>query len=74
MGEYTRSGVIGRSSLGTGEKGKAVLASLTESFSPVLDILLRALRPLPRCAAESGSQPSPSHRGYRDGIDTDFGY
>ena len=42
MGEYTASGVIGRPSLATAEKGKAVLASLTGSFGPVLDILLRA--------------------------------
>jgi len=41
MGEYTRSGVIGRPSLGSAEKGKAVLASLVESFAPVLEILRR---------------------------------
>jgi creatinine amidohydrolase len=39
MGEYTRSGVIGRPSLGSAEKGKAVLESLVESFAPVLEIL-----------------------------------
>jgi len=42
MSEYTTSGVIGRPSLATAEKGKAVLASLTGSFGPALDILLRA--------------------------------
>jgi creatinine amidohydrolase len=42
MSEYTTSGVIGRPSLATAEKGKAVLGSLTASFAPVLDILLRA--------------------------------
>jgi creatinine amidohydrolase len=42
MSEYTASGVIGRPSLATAEKGKTVLASLTASFAPVLDILLRA--------------------------------
>ena len=42
MGGYTSSGVIGRSSLGTAEKGKAVLASLTGSFAAVLEILQRA--------------------------------
>jgi creatinine amidohydrolase len=42
MSEYTTSGVIGRPSLATAEKGKAVLASLTASFGPLLDILLRA--------------------------------
>ena len=41
MQEYTRSGVIGRPSLGTAEKGKAVLAALVESFAPVLEILQR---------------------------------
>jgi Creatinine amidohydrolase len=42
MGEYTRSGVIGRPSLATAEKGKAVLASLVDSFVSVLEILQRA--------------------------------
>jgi creatinine amidohydrolase len=42
MSGYTASGVIDRPSLATAEKGKAVLASLTDSFGPVLDILLRA--------------------------------
>lgn len=41
MGEYTRSGVIGQPSLGSAEKGKAVLASLVDSFAPVLEILRR---------------------------------
>jgi creatinine amidohydrolase len=41
MGEYTRSGVIGRPSLATAEKGKAVLASLVDSFASVLEILQR---------------------------------
>lgn len=41
MGEYTRSGVIGRPSLGSADKGKAVLASLVDSFAAVLDILRR---------------------------------
>lgn len=39
MGEYTRSGVIGRPSLGSAEKGKAVLASLVDSFASVLEML-----------------------------------
>jgi creatinine amidohydrolase len=42
MGEYTQSGVIGRPSLASAEKGKAVLASLAESFASVLEILRRA--------------------------------
>lgn len=41
MGEYTQSGVIGRPSLGSAAKGKAVLASLIASFAPVLEILQR---------------------------------
>jgi creatinine amidohydrolase len=41
MGEYTRSGVIGRPSLATAEKGKAVLASLVDSFAAVLEVLQR---------------------------------
>jgi creatinine amidohydrolase len=42
MGEYTQNGVIGRPSLASAEKGKAVLASLVESFAFVLEILRRA--------------------------------
>jgi creatinine amidohydrolase len=42
MGEYTTSGVIGRPSLATAEKGKALLASLVESFASVLEVLRRA--------------------------------
>jgi creatinine amidohydrolase len=41
MAEYTQSGVIGRPSLGSADKGKAVLASLVASFAPVLEILHR---------------------------------
>ena len=40
MAAYTTSGVIGRPSLGSAEKGKVVLASLVQSFAEVL----RALR------------------------------
>jgi creatinine amidohydrolase len=36
MGEYTRSGVIGRPSLGSAEKGKAVLASPVDTLSAKL--------------------------------------
>jgi len=39
MSEYTRSGVIGRPSLASADKGKAVLASLTEGFAAVLETL-----------------------------------
>jgi len=41
MGNYTQSGVIGRPSLASAEKGKAVLASLVEGFASVLEILQR---------------------------------
>jgi creatinine amidohydrolase len=44
MSGYTQSGVIGRPSLASAEKGKALLASLVESFASVLEILQRALR------------------------------
>jgi creatinine amidohydrolase len=37
MRRYAESGVIGRPSLATAEKGKAVLGSLVESFASVLD-------------------------------------
>jgi creatinine amidohydrolase len=39
MSAYTKSGVIGRPSLGTEAKGRAVLASLTRLFESVLAIL-----------------------------------
>ncbi len=42
MGHYTQSGVIGRPSLASAEKGKTVLASLVESFASVLEVLRRA--------------------------------
>ena len=41
IGEYTQSGVIGRPSLASAEKGKAVLASLVDRFASVLEILQR---------------------------------
>jgi creatinine amidohydrolase len=41
MGEYTRNGVIGRPSLASAEKGKAVLSSLVDRFASVLEILQR---------------------------------
>ena len=39
MKGYTSSGVIGRPSLGSAQKGKAVLNSLVHSFGDVLSIL-----------------------------------
>ncbi len=39
MAGYTNSGVIGRPSLGSAEKGAALLASLVRSFEPLLGVL-----------------------------------
>ena len=39
MSGYTTSGVIGRPSLGSAEKGKAVLASLVQTFADALRVL-----------------------------------
>ncbi|WP_320779320.1 creatininase family protein [Streptomyces sp. CRN 30] len=39
MAAYTDSGVIGRPSLGSAEKGKALLASLTDSFGAYFSLL-----------------------------------
>lgn len=41
MTGYTNSGVIGRPSRGSAQKGKAVLASLVHSFAGLLDVLDR---------------------------------
>ncbi|MGJ6969945.1 creatininase family protein [Streptosporangium sp. G11] len=42
MQAYTESGVIGRPSLATAEKGKAVLHSLTNSFADVLNLFTKS--------------------------------
>ncbi|MFH8774014.1 MULTISPECIES: creatininase family protein [unclassified Streptomyces] len=42
MSAYTESGVIGRPSLGSAEKGKELLASLTESFGAIFALLTSA--------------------------------
>lgn len=39
MTGYTKSGVIGRPSLGTADKGAALLKSLARSFQPLLEVL-----------------------------------
>jgi creatinine amidohydrolase len=39
MAGYTKSGVIGRPSLGTADKGAAALNSLVRSFRPLLEVL-----------------------------------
>jgi creatinine amidohydrolase len=39
MSGYTTSGVIGRPSLGTAEKGKVLLKSLTRAFADHLKVL-----------------------------------
>jgi creatinine amidohydrolase len=54
MAEYTQSGVIGRPSLASAEKGKALLASLVESFASVLEILRRGLPKLRPSRAARG--------------------
>lgn len=41
MQAYTETGVIGRPSLATAEKGKAVLDSLTSSFADVMNLLTK---------------------------------
>lgn len=41
MQAYTDTGVIGRPSLATAEKGKAVLDALTSSFADVMDVLTK---------------------------------
>jgi creatinine amidohydrolase len=43
MRGYTRSGVIGRPSLGTKAKGEAILASLVHSFKPLFDLMTEAV-------------------------------
>ena len=67
MSEYTQSGVIGRPSLASAEKGKVLLASLVESFASVLEILQRALpKPRPwhiaRWASLIGAVGAPEQR------------
>jgi creatinine amidohydrolase len=42
MSGYTQNGVIGRPSLASAEKGKALLASFVDSFASVLEILRKA--------------------------------
>ena len=39
MTRYTTSGVLGRPSLSSAEKGKAVMASLVQSFADLLHVL-----------------------------------
>jgi len=69
MTAYTTSGVIGRPSLATAEKGQALLASLTESFSAVLDLLrtLAACGPYPvrNGRGEAITALKLASRGYR---------
>ena len=49
MSAYTDSGVIGRPSLGSAEKGKRLLESLAESFGAYMSLL----------TSEDGSAPGP---------------
>ncbi len=39
MAGYTQSGVIGRPSLGSAEKGRLLLESITQAFQAHLDLL-----------------------------------
>jgi creatinine amidohydrolase len=39
MAAYTSSGILGRPSLGSADKGKAILASLVQGFADVLRVL-----------------------------------
>ncbi len=69
MSEYTQNGVIGRPSLASAEKGKAVISFLVESFASVLEILQRALR-TSRSAHSAGTSLRPcgsarSHEKHR---------
>lgn len=63
MSGYTQTGVIGRPSLASAEKGKALLASFVESFASVLDLLQRVLpehRPRKQCTASLlGAREAP---------------
>jgi creatinine amidohydrolase len=43
MAGYTKSGVIGRPSLGTADKGTAALSILVRSFRPLLEVLRPAI-------------------------------
>jgi len=52
MGEYTTSGVLGRPSLGTTEKGAAILDSLSESF----ERLLAVMEGTGSCTGEDGAE------------------
>jgi creatinine amidohydrolase len=56
MSGYTQSGVIGRPSLASAEKGKALLASFVESFASVLKILQRELSK-PQHVRQSSAPP-----------------
>jgi creatinine amidohydrolase len=64
MSEYTQSGVIGRPSVASAEKGKALIASLVENFGSVLQMLRRPL-PEPRSASRGGHL---KHRVRRRGL------
>jgi len=60
MSEYTQSGVIGRPSLASAEKGKALIASLVDNFASVLGVLQRPL-PEPQSACSTLGKALQSH-------------
>ncbi|MBT2409522.1 creatininase family protein [Streptomyces sp. ISL-12] len=58
MAAYTDSGVIGRPSLGSAEKGEALLASLTESFGAYFSLLTGAGDGVPPSGGGGGLGPA----------------
>lgn len=56
MAGYTKTGVIGRPSLGTGAKGVQVIASLVRSFEPVYALLTGGVDRVFEQDPSSGSQ------------------
>ncbi|MER5433573.1 creatininase family protein [Streptomyces sp. NPDC002588] len=64
MSAYTDSGVIGRPSLGSAEKGKELLASLADSFGAYFSLLTSPEpTPSPRTAAGSEGEAAGSGSG-----------
>ncbi|AWW36756.1 MULTISPECIES: creatininase family protein [Streptomyces] len=57
MSAYTDSGVIGRPSLGAAEKGKELLAALTDSFGAYFELLTSASVPADGVRRAAGSDP-----------------
>lgn len=60
MSAYTESGVIGRPSLGTAEKGKELLASLTDSFGAYFTLLTGPEASVNSTAGDGNSAGGPA--------------